>query len=151
MSDSYALLMRQRCVNLSADGALTEETIVKLTDIKFAVLATPEHFDMQDWFSPGECGTAGCLAGYAVAFALAATLSDAASSRAATTPQLVAAEWLGITWVQSSRLFYLVGPYADHHWPIPFVEAYHDAATPKERAQVLADRIDHFAATQGKE
>lgn len=125
--------------------------IALLSDIKANILAVPESFRMESWFTRDDdapCGTAGCIAGHALAIHESAkTLKEAAYSahRRDLSISYQAAEILGLKQDQRWRLF------DTFHWPTEFCRRYDSATNPLERAQATADRIDRFIATEGAE
>lgn len=131
-----------------------------LLKIKEQVLAHPEHLDMTSgWISLADgtecyaasavaeligqpeklaaCGATACIAGWAVVLSPEAEEDGYIRN--------LASKLLGLTYGQSDNLFFVSG------WPRQFGELYHDTRTPQERAQVVAERIDHFIATEGAE
>lgn len=145
-----------------------------LKRIKRAILKRPDQFEMSWWFSDlhyvnryrqgrgqpplekiGACGTAGCIAGWAVALHLRKphdkiNLSQAKQSSTTHGAYYVsstAAKLLGIDDNQqaSDNLFGLAW------WPDEFKLRYRSAKTVQEQAQVAADRIDHYIRTNGAE
>lgn len=117
--------------------------------IKTQLLAEPQRLYMSSWLlgtdDPRElmdtsstCRTAGCIAGWACAFAD----PEADNYQVA----VVAQEVLGLRTKQADRLFYLT------NWPEQFSDRYLDApAFSLKRAQITCARIDHFIATGGAE
>lgn len=117
-----------------------------LQQIKARILAEPDAFRMDTW----SCGTAHCIAGWACALngltvknprehATAQTLTDGRY------PGDVGAKLLGVRTPIADRLFMVSA------WPKQFALAYLDTASRAERAQIAAERIDHFIATNGAE
>lgn len=45
---------------------LTPEIITRLENVKAAILAEPQHFDLGSWFAHRGCGTTACIAGHLV-------------------------------------------------------------------------------------
>lgn len=120
-----------------------------LQKVKAAILAKPEEYNQYEW-----CGTAQCIAGHAVALALPEEYADAVKDGHDEVTLLVLnrkGEVLGFSeddnedWYRSYRLFY------SDHWPPNLEGRYDNAKTPKERAQIGAERIDLFIATNGAE
>lgn len=122
---------------------MNKELLLKVRD---AILAEPEHFDMEHFVRRNtSCGTTACIAGWTVALSRNTT-PDADE----TIPDSISVAWeaqsrLGLTHEQEVALFY-----ADD-WPEPFRAQYDDAYEPAELACIAAGRIDHFIATEGRE
>lgn len=85
------------------------------------------------------CNTTACIAGWVM------VLTPVEKRRAFCAIPLVAMEQLELDDNQAARLFYL------EDWPIRFGLANHVLKSHQGRAQVVADRIDHFIATGGEE
>jgi hypothetical protein len=144
----------------------TEINVELLLKIKEQVLANPKHVDMDSWLRVGNsdpdslqefgdvgfpkewigdperftaCNTTACLAGWAV------LLSPDAKDYEGEHISFAARLFLGLSVNQSDLLFHL------SFWPTSFYEEYTQAKTPQERAQAVADRIDHFITTNGEE
>ena len=87
------------------------------------------------------CGTAACIAGWTNLLTGASQGDESDLTRAR--------ERLGIT---SPIARYAPDPLFDlQAWPEPFRSRYSKAANPKRRAQIAAERIDHFIKTKGAE
>lgn len=118
-----------------------------LLKVKAAILAEPLKFDMADWFTDdmeSPCGTAACIAGHATAIACGAkSLQEGKRYWFDELPNITGL--LGCDWDQKDRLCYV------EQWPLIFIKRYRDAGTREKRAQVAADRIDHFISTEGRE
>jgi len=109
-----------------------------LNRIQQKILADPTSFQMETFFAPpwpeDDCDTAACIAGWTLLLSGKNKACDVAEE---------AAKVLGITLKQAALLFYEGG------WPEKFrlrSKVYSDKA-----AQLAADRIDHFIATDGQE
>lgn len=74
------------------------------------------------------CGTAACIAGWANLFT---KYFDESSS-------IHAQQVLGLDENEAESLFY------DDNWPEPFRTRYQKAKTPKQRAKIACQRIDHL-------
>ncbi len=120
------------------------------------ILSHPDQVNMQDWFNhknglneeAGGCGTAACIAGWALFVANnAEKLTDLPIPFDA--PARRAKEALWLSDAEADRLFFTVS------WPSPFglalLRARTDFRTTTAYAQVVADRIDHFIKTEGWE
>lgn len=124
-----------------------------LRRIKKHILEEPKRLIMGDWLVKGEpgqfftgdgnhaqkfanCGTAACIAGWACIL----------------TKQSVApGQWLRDLGAQVLGIEPYGGLLEVSEWPQPFQHEYIDAKTPKKRARIAAERIDHFIATKGKD
>lgn len=127
-----------------------------LLAVKEAILAEPLRINMDGWvFDSNDqiregqvppCGTVACIAGWA--FSIINRLDKDALYEQFNSD--TAAEMLDVSNEyparEAQRLFHVSG------WPERFVRAIvgHKPGTP-EYAQVVADRIDHFIATEGRE
>jgi len=83
-----------------------------------------------------ECGTMACIAGWATGL----DGGDIANAGADT-----GAQHLQLPELVADRLFFM------SQWPEKFSEAYRSATTVAAKAQIAAERIDHFIATEGAE
>lgn len=90
-------------------------------------------------YDPAPCGTAACIAGWAVGL----ELGDVAAMSTAIRPR--AEKLLGIDFIQSSRLFFV------EYWPKNLSQKYERAATVAEKAKVAVTRINRFIRTKGAE
>jgi hypothetical protein len=120
--------------------------------IKEQILKEPMQFMMHDYFAvrlgplnriygfgiPTNCGTAACIAGWAVVLGRGFATPKAAKDSCYVDPKQDAMELLGLTEEQAEILFYTTA------WPVDFQAKWIDAQTYEERAQIAADRIDHF-------
>ena len=107
-----------------------------LKQIAQAVADQPEKLNMSSW-----CGTACCIAGWAVILAGEQGELDRLRKD---NPGLVSARakvLLGIDTEQASSLFHLCC------WPDHLHTSYAYAANKEAQAAVLRERIDHFIAT----
>lgn len=130
-----------------------------LQKVKAHILEEPKRLKMSQWgrkvdpFTGPACGTVGCIAGWAAFLSKPAYIGsealysycDGLYSQA----RLDAAELLDVNKRQQEYLFF-VG-----YWPEPFRERYQIADVfpdnHTELAQITAERIDHFIATDGAE
>jgi hypothetical protein len=127
-----------------------------LKKIKTHILAEPDAFRMDTW----SCGTAHCIGGWALVLnglKIANPDEDACyqALEDGRNPDVVAARLLDLSAdvaddslddrTERSRLF------LSDHWPDRFIDAYEDAQSCAEKAQIAAERIDHFIATNGAE
>lgn len=133
------------------------EAVRLLRRVKKHILEEPRRLDMSDWVETSKvspCGTTACIAGWTLLLKLPpkerrAVLvePDAYVKR----DMLTAGERamflehaenaLELDRCQSMRLFY------DDNWPKGFDRAFDKACSRKARAQVTADRIEHFIKT----
>lgn len=123
-----------------------------LQEIKARILAEPDSFRMDTW----TCGTAHCIAGWAVLLSGLTIANPDAETFAqrltdGRTPDMAATQVLDIPadpddWDSPAERLFHVGD-----WPAEFEEAYEDAGSRSERAQIAANRIDRFIDTDGAE
>jgi hypothetical protein len=156
-----AVVVETRREGLS-EGVVNIELLKK---IKAHVLASPKSFRMDHW----NCGTAMCIAGWACALTgqrWALSDDDIRVLVSDENPGTVAADALDIGPFQphmardrhaaATRLFFV------NAWPEQFQgrydrERYDEDGEPREDvdyaglAQIAAERIDHFIATNGQE
>lgn len=96
-----------------------------------------------------ECGTVACIAGWGKVLSQpdpATALSDKDFlHKLFNLSAIEAAELFGLDYNGANRLFHVC------NWPDEFESDYEHADTPEERAQAVADRIDHFIKTKGAE
>lgn len=124
-----------------------------LNKIKERITEEPRQFDMGTWFSPyspeiPNCGTAACIAGWALAISYNENPQRAnlLALKEGTGYALPASRFLGLSYLESTRLFYT------NQWPLRFFWAYHEEGiSPKEKARIACERIDQFIATNGAE
>jgi len=140
--------------------------IEMLNRVKQTILDEPRKLDMNVFLKryPDEmlgraedftpCGTHACIAGWAC-------ILDIMDKRGITVEEISrdtirnkddyeneygkAGKILAINRVEQYKLFYL------EDWPSEFTKRYDDSKTAQERAEVTAQRIEHFIATDGKE
>lgn len=124
-----------------------------LRRIQKQILKEPRQFDMDFYFSEyhslgvkiPRCGTAACIAGWAICLADKKTPQQADESLRMSPARFRAQEHLGLTAEQCDRLFYQGG------WPAPFKENYGGAKNATHAARIACLRIDHFIKTKGAE
>ncbi len=146
---------------------LSTETIDRLRAVEKAILAEPELYSQHSIYplkrdcnseSVGmtcdSCGSPACLFGWAVSlFPEDAAFDNSdpanlgvemgnAGRRALKMDSAIAGRYGRPTW----ELLFEPG-----FWPRDRIQAYYDAVTPAERAQVAVDRIEHFIKTDGAE
>lgn len=121
-----------------------------LLKIKEQILKEPTRFYMGDWNY--NCGTAHCIGGWASVLSGRTPLSAIESFRGGTSEQQIAAELLRLDYTTASALFHVSS------WPPTFKNAYYVIEDKDDRtnrnqalAEVAAQRIDHFIATEGRE
>ena len=126
-----------------------------LTRVKEAILREPKQFYMGSWFANDSsyyihyeipnCGTTACIGGWAVVlgkgFHNPREADEAIGSRIGREPETQ----LQLTPEEGNRLFF------SEHWPEQFRIAFDTAETPEQRAQIAANRIEHFIKTEGRE
>lgn len=109
----------------------------------------PTALDMGTWLEPANtpCNTVGCFAGHLVVSAFPKldprgwnVVRLPGDSRAKQVSE-VARKLLGLSDKQSTRLF------AAGYWPTQFYDRYNTRKTPKARARVLRQRIEHWMET----
>jgi hypothetical protein len=135
-----------------------------LQQIKARILAEPDAFRMDTW----SCGTAHCIAGWACALVGdPVVVTDALPAFQLTVsgryPADVASEALGLGKYLRDYVCPADSLFLDEAWPPEFAYAYDDALCDddgaplntsdarRKRAEIAADRIDHFIATNGAE
>lgn len=121
-----------------------------LRKVKRHILEEPRRLLMYTWASNSNdapCGTAGCIAGWsAILSGRPADEVKAVQDHAASIVfRGEAAQLLRISDAQAARLFYA------GNWPNPFRMDYVYNFDRIKRAQITADRIEHFIATEGRE
>lgn len=115
-----------------------------LKQIRKAILNQPRQFDMRGWFvtsaNTPNCGTAACIAGWAIALSnnmnpLAA--EDYAYNTSQTIP-ILARKLLQMPLGRSDIIFH------SYLWPEPFCADFHKARSHKARASVAAKFLTHL-------
>ena len=114
--------------------------VALLREVKAHILADPDSFRMDQW----SCGTAHCIAGWALLLSGVPIDVEAGLTVSDEFPSIVAREVLQIDGKQGHRLFH------EPAWPIDFFERHFNARTRRKRAEIAAKRIDHFIATEGR-
>lgn len=115
-----------------------------LLKVKAAILAEPLKFNMASFFSADGCGTTACIAGHAIAIDYGEL--DLSKWDQFAAYHLKGRSALGLDDGQANRLFY------SELWPHEIFERYEDASEASNRslmAEITAERIDHFIATNG--
>lgn len=115
-----------------------------LRDVKEAILHDPDSFRMDQW----SWGTAHCIAGWALLLRdipVEFVYSQGHMTVSGEWPGDVAKELLELSGRQPLRLFHV------QNWPTSFRDRYCWADDRRGRAEVAAERIDHFIATRGAE
>lgn len=132
-----------------------------LRKVQKHILAEPRRLDMNvlgytlDVIEKTDppCGTVGCIAGWA------ALLQNEKWFELSNAEKEGLMDWtegetaLKLTTEEAHRLF-IEPKYAEteiHAWPLKFATRYLKAKTPRQRAKVTSDRIDHFIKTKGRE
>lgn len=120
-----------------------------LMEVRQRILDEPRQFDMDVFFESHadipNCGTAACIAGWAIALSEKTTPKEAKNRNFSLDYEILAVRALRIDFHQANRLFY-VGT-----WPAEFQSRFRMSVESDERAQVAAERIDHFIKTEGAE
>lgn len=128
-----------------------------LLKIKEQILREPKQFVMGTWFTPfpadsdggdlwdnikvPNCGTAACIAGWAIALHEGKAPSEVTGAIIKAENYLIKAEnYLDIEMEDAEDLFY-----ADH-WDNDLQDRWDFAKSLEERAQIAAERIDQFIA-----
>ena len=133
-----------------------------LRKIKQLVLAEPKRVDMEAWAYHCErrnggppCGTVGCIAGWAVILDQEGkTMAERYNKAVEHDFFATGKRLLKLTTGQAKRLFYAEFNFENNDysfWPEDLVDAYDSARSPKAKARVVAQRIDRFIRTGGKE
>ncbi len=127
-----------------------------LKRVKQAILAVPERMGMEDWAKASDtapCGTVGCIYGWGKALETGLRGKELRDSITYSVQSLYAdARYMpddnpfDLTISQKMRLYFTSG------WPMEYRQEIMnwEPQTP-QYAQVVADRIDHFIATNGAE
>lgn len=108
------------------------------------IVTNPDDFAMRVW----HCGAEHCIGGWSQVLSGVAESEDVAAMAALLGIEFKSAFGDGILLdpaCASGRLF------LTQCWPEQFLIAYRDAADTTEGAQVAANRIRHFIATEGRE
>jgi hypothetical protein len=135
----------------------TKLNVKLLRKIQKHILAEPKRFIMAGFFEHGkpgdfiwdyslagsgfpDCGTAACIAGWAVKLETGRFGQEATIGRRAE-------KLLGLdeATLQRDSLFSV------YSWPSKFGRPFREAADPAIRAKIACARIDHFIATKGDE
>jgi len=136
-----------------------------LNKVKAVITEEPRRYDQQailcqgeelDYLQPIErppCGTVACIAGWTAVLAGPEGIERCRIWE-------TAKDLLGIDKLQAQKLFSEIDictygeddtPEMLDRWPYAFAKAYEDAESPKERAAICVERIDHFIRTEGRE
>lgn len=126
-----------------------------LRKIKAVMLARPKRVDMYGWLRHKSkerggpvCGTVGCIAGWACLLSekQGKSLSDKREAVLMSFPDYASngADALGITGEQAERLFFT------NHWPKRLADSYDDDNSPRQKARIVARRIDLFIRSKGR-
>lgn len=141
---------------------LSKKTIHKIRQMIAAVLAEPELYD-QDTFGTAicktdggpTCGTTCCAAGWAVFLGSRKLYNEmmakelAAKGRRFIGWPEAALKALGLEVDAEYNTDRLFGSH--HDWPSEFSQAYDEAETPKQKAQIFARRWRAFIQADGQE
>lgn len=113
-----------------------------LRKVQQCILAEPTQFNMDDWIrtdKKSSCGTTSCIAGWVSYLVKPKEFSTSDCSMYQLTR--LAEDSIQIWGQRADTLWYVA------YWPDQFHDAYHSAETPKQRAKVAAERIEHFIKT----
>lgn len=127
-----------------------------LLKVREQILREPRQFVMGTWYTehPMEsedndelwmgveipnCGTAACIAGWAISIAEKKSPHKASGTIGA------ASRYLDVKWEDAEDLFY------EDHWDDDLQERWENASSLDERAQIAAERIDQFIAEHDKQ
>jgi hypothetical protein len=122
-----------------------------LNQIKEAITNEPRQFVMENFFYVDEhipnCGTACCIAGWAIAIHnnCNPVTAHSIAAKKLNYYDAQAEEILNIPIDLGRSLFYI------ERWPMQFNYRWRFATDAVERAKIACDRIDHFIATNGEE
>lgn len=131
--------------------------VALLRKIQKAILKYPDQFNMAWWFQKkdskgnlaGRCGTAACIAGWAVTLARVKNIERAKPFRKQLAYQRViwdlpgdASNLLGLQTESETN-----GLFCTSSWPAKFRKRYDHATTAKQAARAASDRISHFIKT----
>lgn len=82
-----------------------------------------------------KCGTTACIGGWALSLSFGARVFNFTRARRV----------LGISTEEAEKLFSYTW---DNSWPTKFKVAYNKAKTPRQRARIAFNRIEHFIKTR---
>ena len=115
----------------------------------------PESFEMAGVISTNSCGTACCIAGWALVKNFSKRMHSKIDPKRVTRSkefnsikfdwELKASVILELDVYQANRLFFT------YNWPERFHSNYNNATTKQEIAEIAIERIRHFIATNGAE
>jgi hypothetical protein len=133
--------------------------IQRLRKLAKYILAYPSKYDQNSF-----CGTQACLAGHAAILAgipVSEIINDSYSYSTILNEFIIkekAQKYLQLTKEQGERLFSPTFPpdeleffFPEESWPEKFNNRYEKAKTPRTRAKIAAQRIEHFIQTKGRE
>lgn len=116
-----------------------------LRRIQKQILKEPKQFDMSWWYTPGEgvpnCGTAACIAGWAVALDKKINPREAHRLMGASIIPSRAENLLKLSDCQARALFFT------SYWPKEFKWKFNNAKTSRQEAKVAVARIEHLIKT----
>lgn len=125
-----------------------------LIQVRDTIAQRPGQFLMRTFFShqteqqnpAAECGTACCIAGWAITlkgeFATPMDAYDHYNESSSSNLWYAGRYALDLTDEQASRLF------EAGNWPAPFSGQFHHAQSDEETAAIAVKRIDHFLANE---
>ena len=137
-----------------------------LRKVQAAIKQRPKQFQMSNWFShwldatrnnnylhAGGCGTAACIAGWALHLSGKSRQVDTTARRYDTVDYIdmiaVAGDVLGLSGSEAggpARNLFMV-----EYWPSEFRARWERVSTPVAQAKIAIARIDHFIKTKGEE
>lgn len=128
-----------------------------LRRIQRAILKKPDQFMMSSLFSSyldngedaGGCGTAGCIAGWALHLTSRNKRLDKTSKTKLDVNRTLeeAGYLIGIK-TRTIKYKEMLHPlFFSHQWPEPFRSRYAEATASRQMARVASDRIEHYIKT----
>lgn len=132
---------------------LNPVSIKRLREIKAQILAEPRQFLMHSYFTESlniqkpipNCGTAACIAGWAISKAFTRNPDVAKSLAGGIEKEGIANNYLLLNEAQGKRLFHM------SRWPDKFTKIGDEREGSPSFAKQAAARIDHFIRTHGSE
>lgn len=105
----------------------------------------PKCLDMGDWVYHNDCGTVGCIAGWAsmITHMREFKVSCEIACDDVANPRNEGKKALELNEDQCEALFYTT------HWPEDLQDKYNEAKNRKERSAVTVERIDRFIESGG--
>jgi hypothetical protein len=117
-----------------------EELRTVVDEIDALVADAPARFDMHDWvYAHPDCGTAACLAGWAMT---EDERQQWVERKSLEDPWEIAMRRFDLNYNEADALFLIRSG-----WPTAFKNAYFEAASGQARVAALRARVEHFIAT----